>query len=166
MSWEALLGLPIQDESCFGFGSLSVLALVCLPLSQAPAQEPTSPFTSVCLSVGEDRASTRSLGQILSSFSCSTCSSRHTWVSQAQSSRQGSLHMRQAPGSWCPRAPRERDPGLQRRQSSQLSSEGGFKDADRSGPACLLFLPIPSLGANPLVLRPVTEGETLHYWLK
>lgn len=32
-----------------------------------------SPLTSVCLSVGEDRASTRSLGQILSMRSCSIC---------------------------------------------------------------------------------------------
>lgn len=32
----------------------------------------TSPLTSVCLSVGEDRASTRSLGQTLSIRSCST----------------------------------------------------------------------------------------------
>ena len=69
-------------------------------------------------------------------------------------------------GSWCPRAPQERDRGLQGRRSSQLGSEGRFTDADRSGPACLLVLPSPSLGANPLVLRPVTEGGTLHCWLK
>ena len=126
MSWEALLGLPIQDESCFGFGSLSVLALVCLPLSQAPAQEPTSPFTSVCLSVGEDRASTRSLGQISSSFSCSTCSSRHTRVRPAQSSCQERLHTRQAPGA-------ARVPGPPR--SVTLASSGGeaASSAPRAG---------------------------------
>lgn len=36
------------------------------------------PLTSVCLSVGEDLARTRSLGQTLSMRSCSTCPSMHT----------------------------------------------------------------------------------------
>lgn len=54
-------------------GTLSVFPLACPHLRQAHTHRLTSPFTRVCLSVGDDRASTRSLGQILSSFSCSTC---------------------------------------------------------------------------------------------
>lgn len=143
-----------------------MLALVCLPLSQAPAQEPTSPFTSVCLSVGEDRASTRSLGQILSSFSCSTCNSRHTWVSQAQSSRQESLHTHQAPGE----AGVPRPPG-----SMTLASSRGeaASSAPRAGPQMLTIQALlvsfssqlPPWEPSPS-FETLTEGGTLHCWLK
>lgn len=65
-------------------GSLSDFTLVFPPFWQAIYRR-TSPFTNVCLSVGEDRASTRSLGQILSSFSCSTCQyQRHLYQSDSE----------------------------------------------------------------------------------
>lgn len=67
-------------------------APVCSHLLQASGQELSSPFTSVCLSVGDDRARTRSLGQILSSFSCSTCQHQSTpGQSSSEQPSRGSL---------------------------------------------------------------------------
>ena len=129
MSQGVLLGPPyLGYESCFGWRFLSVPATACLPLPQSPSQELTSPFTSVCLSVGEDRARTRSLGQILSSFSCSTCQYQNIPGSvKLRTAIQENLSFPYTPSCWkiwYSMVQGECEPGLQCRRSSRLSLQG------------------------------------------
>lgn len=113
---SAVLGIELRalcilsKDSATGYisswakdGSLSDFTLTCPHIRRQAIYRPTSPFTSVCLSVGEDRASTRSLGQILSSFSCSTCRyQRHLSVElrAVYSMRSYSSTQPQLPENW------------------------------------------------------------------
>lgn len=147
MSWRAFLGPPYsRQESCFGpWFLLSVFAPACCHLPQAPGQEPSSPFTSVCLSVGDDRARTRSFGQILSSFSCSTCQQQTTpgQSSSAQPSWRSLLlpELRDSGRAGIPQPMAGVTMASRVDETAGSVSKGRFTDGDHSGRPCLHFPP-------------------------
>lgn len=167
MSWEALLGLTIQDGELLWLW-FCICARPGLP-SSIPGTCSGADLTfhqRVLVSGGRPRQHSELRPDLVQLLLLHLQQQTHPHQSSSEQLPGKSSHAPSSRGSSCPRAPQERDPGLQRRRSSQLGSEGRFTDADRSGPACLLFLPIPSLGANPLVLRPKTEDGTIRCWLK
>lgn len=141
-------------------GSLSVITLAYPHPWQAHTHRLPSPFTRVCLSVGEDRASTRSLGQILSSFSCSTCQYQR-YPDQSNSEPLFSEILLQLPRVLELHSPRgTRSPWPLGRWNSQY----GFTDGDHAGPFCF-SLPSSYLGASPYFLahyrrRPAGSGAS------
>lgn len=111
------------DDSCRGNEEFSPKGRLpaWIRMEKPPGVSPWGsfhpPFTRVCLSVGDERASTRSLGQILSSCSCSTC--------QEQQKR----GVNSPPGTFC----------LTREQIPTGIQENGFTTNNAEHPSSFLI---------------------------
>lgn len=74
-------GCAVKDDNSGGFVTVKSKQMMCsntfIPDFHPHKSSLHPPFTKVCLSVGEERASTRSFGQILSIRSCSICRGEH-----------------------------------------------------------------------------------------